>query len=152
MGANNTNISTDININQIKQRLESPRLKLKDEGIIFEMKNDRIGIVSIGLKIYETKSYQIIQEIKNDNESIEKILELDNNDLIIACISHEENFLIKIYRLKDDKYELFQTIDNDNDGYKMKTKKTLNFFKKYERIYYKLEDIIKIIQNKYIIK
>ena len=48
------------------------------------MKNDRIGIVSFGLKIYETKSYQIIQEIKSDNENIEKILELYNNDLIIA--------------------------------------------------------------------
>ena len=158
MGANNTNISTDININQIRKRLESPRLKLKDKGIIFEMKNDRIGIVSIGLKIYETKSYQIIQEIKYDNEIIEKILELDNNDLIIACRTreslevsrHEINYFIKIYRLKDDKYELFQTIDNDNDGYKMKMKKTFNLFKKYKRIYYQLDNIIKISQNKFI--
>ena len=152
MGANNTNTSIDIDINLIKKRLESPRLKIKleNEGKIFEMKNDRIGIVSFGLKIYETKSYQIIQEIKNDNEIIVKILELDNNDLIIACISHEENFLIKIYRLKDDKYELFQTIDNDNDGYKMKMKKTFNLFKKYKRIYYQLDNIIKISQNKFI--
>ena len=159
MGANNTNISTDININQIKKRLESPRLKLKDNGIIFEMKNDRIGIVSIGLKIYETKSYKIIQEIKNDNEIIEKILELDNNDLIMSCIArerfkfklrHEEKFLIKIYRLKNDKYELFQTIDNDNDGFEMKIKKTLNFFMKYKTIYYHLDNIIKLSQNKFI--
>ena len=151
MGANNTNTSIDIDINLIKKRLESPRLKIKleNEGKLFEMKNDRIGIVSFGLKIYETKSYQIIQEIKSDNENIEKILELDNNDLIIACIA-TERFKIKIYRLKGDKYELFQTIDNDNDGYEMKTKKTLYFLMRYKKIYYKLDKIIKLTQNKFI--
>ena len=62
---NITNINTDINfgVNQIKKKLQYPRLKLKDKGKIFEMKNDKIGILSNVLKIYEIRSYIKIQEI-----------------------------------------------------------------------------------------
>ena len=88
MGANTTSPIININIDQIKNRLLSPRLRLKEKGKIFEMKKDKIAIFSYslnGLKIYETKSYQKIQVIKNDEEIVEKILELDNNDLIMVC-------------------------------------------------------------------
>ena len=154
MGAKNTNVNIDIN--QIKMRLKSPRLKLKEQGIVFEMKNDKIGIISKSLKIYETKSYQKIQEIQNEEkeETIEKMFELDNNDLIlISKIDpdiRKSKYKIKIYRLKNEKYELFQVIDDDNNGYEMKIKKRLGITKRKQKIYYKLNDIIKLTQNKFI--
>ena len=154
MGAKNTNVNIDIN--QIKMRLKSPRLKLKEQGIVFEMKNDKIGIISKSLKIYETKSYQKIQEIQNEEkeETIEKMFELDNNDLIlISKIDpdiRKSKYKIKIYRLKNEKYELFQVIDDDNNGYEMKIKKKLGITIREHKIYYKLNDIIKLTQNKFI--
>ena len=154
MGAKNTNVNIDIN--QIKMRLKSPRLKLKEQGIVFEMKNDKIGIISKSLKIYETKSYQKIQEIQNEEkeETIEKMFELDNSDLIlISKIDpdiRKSKYKIKIYRLKNEKYELFQVIDDDNNGYEMKIKKRLGITKRKQKIYYKLNDIIKLTQNKFI--
>ena len=154
MGAKNTNVNIDIN--QIKMRLKSPRLKLKEQGIVFEMKNDKIGIISKSLRIYETKSYQKIQEIQNEEkeETIEKMFELDNNDLIlISKIDpdiRKSKYKIKIYRLKNEKYELFQVIDDDNNGYEMKIKKKLGITKRKHKIYYKLNDIIKLTQNKFI--
>ena len=148
MGANTNNV-INIDINRIKKKLQSPRLKLKDKGIIFEMKNDKIAIVSVGLKIYETRSYQIIQKIENDNEIIEKILELDNNDLIMSCKTGNI-YKIKIYRLNNGKYELFQTIDDDGNGYEEKVKRTLNITVRYRRISYVLNNIIKLSENKFI--
>ena len=156
MGANTTSPIINININQIKNRLLSPRLKLKEKGKIFEMKNDKIAIFSYrlsGLKIYETKSYQKIQIIKNDKEIVENILELDNNDLILACETQSDSkrrYIIKIYRLKNNSYELFQIIDNDNNGYEKKYKKIYNITMKYKVIDYKINDIIKLSQNKFI--
>ena len=154
MGAKNTNVNIDIN--QIKMRLKSPRLKLKEQGIVFEMKNDKIGIISKSLKIYETKSYQKIQEIQNEEkeETIEKMFELDNNDLILISKTNPDirksKYKIKIYSLKNEKYELFQVIDDDNNGYEMKIKKKLGITQRKHKIYYKLNDIIKLTQNKFI--
>ena len=155
MGANNT--KANIDINQIKTRLKSPRLKLKEEGILFEMKNGKIGIISKSLKIYETRSFQIIQEIKNEErETIKKMFELDNNDLILISTKRSEipdikyNYIIKIYRLKNEKYELFQIIDDDNNGYQIKIKKMLGITKRSKKILYNLNDIVRLSQNKFI--
>jgi len=158
MGANSTSpiINININIEQIKNRLLSPRLRLKEKGEIFEMKKDKIAIDpfrSSGLKIYETKSYQKIQVIKIDKEIVEKILELDNNDLILACKTKSDykgSYIIKIYRLKNGSYELLQIIDNDNDGYEKKIKNSCNFIIRYKVINYKINDLIKLTQNKFI--
>ena len=111
------------------------------------MKNDKIGILSNVLKIYETRTYQKIQEIAIENEIIEKILELDNKDLIIASkanapASTKKNYLIKIYRLKNGKYELFQTIYDDENGFKIKIKTV--------SISYELENVIQLSRNKFI--
>ena len=158
MGENTSSpiINININIDQIKNRLFSPRLRLKEKGKIFEMEKDKIAIGPCrlsGLKIYETKSYQKIQEIKIDKEIVEKILELDNNDLILVCntnIFSLGSYTIKIYRLKNGSYELFQIIDNDNDGYEKKIKKVTSFIINYREIKYKIYDIIKLSQNKFI--
>ena len=60
------------------------------------------------------------------------------------------SYTIKIYRLKNGSYELFQIIDNDNDGYEKKIKKVTSFIINYREIKYKINDIIKLSQNKFI--
>lgn len=147
MGSTNDSNENPIDLNKLEKRFKYPRLRLKDEGdIIVEMKDKKIGIISKNiLNIYETKSYQKIYEIKTDiNEMIKNVTELDNYDLVIIL----SNYVIKIYTLKNEKYELFQII-NDANGYKEKMKRRFNLFFKYKKIYYELKNIIKFSNNRF---
>ena len=102
------------------------------------MKNDKIGIVWKDIKIYETKSYQKIQEIKNENEIIIKIIELDNNDLIMVFKTNDENSYSYIYlKLKRTFFSFFCCI---LIVLKLMNK-YLNYFKEYSIINFVLEII-----------
>ena len=150
--SNNSSNAPHIDLNKIEKRFKYPRLRLKDEGYkIVGMKDEKIGIISKkSINIYETKSYKKIYEIKKeDNGIIENMTELDNYDLIIIFYSHG-SYKIKIYTLKNEKYELFQIIDNDANGYKEKKKKRFNLFFKYRKISYHLKNIIKLSNNRFI--
>ena len=71
----------------------------------------------------------------------------------MACktkFDYKGSYIIKIYRLKNGSYELFQIIDNDNDGYEKKIKKSFNITIRHKVINYKINDLIKLTQNKFI--
>ena len=71
-------------------------------------------------------------------------LQLDNSDLIFAG---KYNNTLYIYRLKDNKYFLFQIIKEDIKGYRMKID-NLGFL--IHRKFFELEWIKKLSNNKFI--
>jgi hypothetical protein len=65
--------------------------------------------------IYESKYFNILFNITLEDE-IKSVIQLDNNDLIFAGEYYKTLY---IYRLKDNKYSLFQKIKEDRKGYKI---------------------------------
>ena len=124
-------VNDDINKN-IENILTS-KCEIKSSKI-FVLNCDKIGCKgSETLDIYKnsTKLYTI----KNDKIwSIIDVIELDNNHLIILL-----NDEIQIYKLSDQNYILFQTIniDKDKENYSLKNKPIIeNHNNEMERRYY----------------
>ena len=73
--------------------------------------------------IYETTTFNKLYEIPFENtKQIRSVIELDNNDLVFFMAIEKTNRYkydseLRIYRLKDQKYFLFQTIKEDMTGY-----------------------------------
>ena len=108
-------------IQEIEETFKNPKLKVfLTEPINLENGN----ICSISKKnkkiiIYENRTFNKLYEISPDisfETIIRSIIQLDNNDIILLGGSYQ---YIHIYRLKDNKYFLFQKIKEDGKGYEM---------------------------------
>ena len=103
---------------------KNARLKLYVSGKVFSLTYDKIAIISYdNLKIFETKFYTVICKIELKIERIINAIILDNNDLILLIKSSysskkkENKYYIQIYKLENEKYNLYQKIDDDKEGY-----------------------------------
>ena len=72
--------------------------------------------------MYDSKFFRKISEIKLEyNCEITSAIELDNKDLVLLSFvkdkTWERRCKILIYRLKNDKYELIQEINESQKGY-----------------------------------
>ena len=113
---------------QTRKELESAfknmKIKLKFNNVPKVLKDGKISIISKNIvQIYDDKKYNILYEFKFQNEIISHI-QLDNGDLIFVSVdkiekkwSYEYDYAHLIYRLKDNKYCLIQTIKEDMTGY-----------------------------------
>ena len=103
------------NETKIKEPKLEKTLKMKfDEQIyrIYGLSNERIAVIYTYkniLKIYSLKNGKFINKI--EHEYIKNVTELKNRDLII-CTEH----FIYIYKLSNKKYELYQTINEFEQG------------------------------------
>ena len=95
------------------------------------------------ITIYENKYFNILFNFEFEDE-IKSVIQLDNSDLIFAG---KYNNTFYIYRLKDNKYSLFQIIKEDIKGYRMKID-NLGFL--IHRKFFELEWIKKLSNNKFI--
>ena len=100
-------IKLKINLNQEPKILKDGVLWISNESFI----------------MYDSKFFRKIFEIKFENKcEITSAIELDNKDLVLlAFIKEEETWerrcKILIYRLKNEKYELIQEINESQKGY-----------------------------------
>ena len=63
--------------------------------------------------VYDNRFFNKLYEIKfEENYNITKAIQLDNKDLVFFAVN-----LIMIYRLKEEKYYLFQKIEENQTGY-----------------------------------
>ena len=133
-------------IKEIEKVLKNPKLKVYLSNPI-NLENGKIGSISKDtLKIYDNKYFYKLYEMKIGNNKISSVIQLDNKDIIVLN-SEEEKNIVSIYRLKDKKYFLFQTIIEDRKGYR----KTFTFSGHSANLNnYKVEMIKGISHNRFI--
>ena len=144
------------NFEVIEKEFEQPKLekkfiisldfKEKDNKIyrIYELSDRRIAILDYNLtdvKIYSLKTGKIIT--KMNKEKIKKIIELKNKDIVLNS-SHE----IYIYKLLPNKnYELYQTINEFNQGTNIMKDFDLFEEKKGKKEYYNLNSVYEMMNG-----
>ena len=90
--------------------------KILREGILYTLSNS-------SFIMYDNKFFKKSLEIKFDPSILPiSAIQLDNNDLVFACSilvknNWNRNYELLIYRLKEQKYHLFQKIKEDGFGY-----------------------------------
>ena len=86
--------------------------------------------------IYDNKLFNKIIEIKFESPTnVISAIQLINNDLVIACVKNREEYELLIYRLKDNKYFLFQKIKESGLGYESKYEFSFCVNSSYKMIY-----------------
>ena len=111
-----------------KSKVISPNINYLDKGKFWSLSQNLFTILDKGTfkKLYEIKF--------NEGESVESVIELDNNDLVFMIKSQEpgsnddDDFYISsksqnisylfIFRLQNENYILLQKIKEDKTGYK----------------------------------
>lgn len=151
---NESNKSSD----ELKNILKFPKYNLNDKGKVIGLKDGKIAVFSDNIiNIYEENSQLKIQQIKieDNKDKIMKVIQLDNNDLILHIkLNYNEERLhlgediIKIYKLNNGEYDLFQSITDDKNDYH--TKKYRSFCQICKKIY-EVEDIKKLLDNRFMI-
>lgn len=103
---------------ELETTFKTPKLNIKSKKFIKLGKGKFIEIVNDEIKIYESKYFNKLFNIKIEKDfySILSVIELDNND-IICLITSSFGYILLIYRLKDDKYSLFQELEENSKGY-----------------------------------
>ena len=146
--------------NQKKEELESTfgqlKSKFKLSGETYVLKEEKLITLSKeGFIIYDTKLFKKLIEIKFERPIKPAFaIELDNNDLVIACNNDNEiyNYEILIYRLKEQKYFLFQKIKEGGLGFPAKYYVTghCSYTRQYHKLDYKLSNLKKISGNRFL--
>jgi hypothetical protein len=77
------------------------------------------------------------------------MIELDNYDLVLIYYASQENYIIKIYTLKNDKYELLQIINDYRNGFNEKRERAFTFIMRYKTIRYVIKDVKKLSNNRF---
>ena len=86
--------------------------------------------------IYDNKLFNKIIEIKFESPTeVISAIQLINNDLVIACDKNRDEYELLIYRIKDNKYFLFQKIKESGLGYKSKYEFSFCVNTRYKMIY-----------------
>ena len=125
---------------------EKPKV-LKD-GVLWTSKESFI--------IYESKFFKKQFEIKFENDcDITSAIELDNKDLVLLAFikdkdSWDRRCKILIYRLKNEKYELIQTISENQKGYSSQFVQYGMCSRSISKKPYRVEYIKKISGNRFI--
>jgi len=133
---------------ELKSTFKTPKLNIKSKSLVKLGKGKFIEIVNNELKIYESKYLNKLFNIKieKDFEKIMSVIELDNND-IICLILNNFNYKLLIYRLKDNKYSLFQELEENSKGYMPQNSYSGCFI---ELKIYKMKFLEKLSKNKFI--
>jgi len=140
------NENDDKKIKKIEKFFKNSKLKVYLSNLI-DLENGKICSLSKNkIKIYENLYFNKLYEIESCNE-IRRIIQLDNNDIIVLKNEEEKNILC-IYRLKDRNYFLFQTIKEERKGYRIQFIYSGNYANPKE---YKVEMIKGISGNRFII-
>ena len=139
---------------QLKNIFKSSKFSLNDSGKVVGLEDGKLGVFSdYIINIYDQINYKEIDQIKTKEkiEKITNIIELDNNDLVLYCQENNgTNYpddIIKIYKLKNGKYEYIQTITDDKNDYK-RIKFRINC--RICNTSYHINDILKISDNRFI--
>ena len=139
--------------NNLKNIFKSIKFSLNDSGKVIGLKNDKIAIFSdYKVNIYDQINKKEIDQIKLVDVKIINVIELENNDLIIHYNNGKTNEdnngdIIQIYRIKNGKYDLFQTITDDYNNYQ---RKRYRIHCKICKTLYHLKYIQKIKNNRFI--
>ena len=129
-----------INLNQKPQILKDAVLWTSNESFI----------------MYDSKFFRKISEIKLEyNCEITSAIELDNKDLVLLSFvkdkgTWERRCKILIYRLKNDKYELIQEINESQKGYSSQFVQYGFCSRSISKKEYQVEYIKKISGNRFI--
>ena len=99
---------------ELERKFNQIKLKVNFNSVPIILRDGKFYTISQGcFTMYSDKFYNKLLDIKLEkNTDIIPAIELDNKDLVFLV----NNQLI-IYRLKDDKYSLFQKIDENRAGY-----------------------------------
>ena len=138
----------------LKNIFKLPKYSLNDSGKVVGLKDGKLGVFSdYIINIYEQINYKEINQIKTKEniEKISNIIELDNNDLVLYCQENNgteyHDDIIKIYKLKNGKYDNVQTITDDMNDFK-RIKYRINC--RICNTSYHLNGILKISDNRFI--
>ena len=118
---------------------------------VYELSNERIAIIieneRAELKIYSLRTRKFINKISHE-EPVKKFVELKNNDFVIYSLKK-----IYIYKLtNNNNYELYQTIDEYQQGTFKKKKKPMEDWGKGTtfREIYELNSIYELMNGNFI--
>ena len=119
---------------ELEKKFKSFKSKIQSKGINYLDKGKFWSFSNNLFTIFDSITFKKIYEIKfNEKESVNSVIELDNNDLVFMITmklesndndfgfySRQRNdaFCLFIYRLQNEKYILFQIIEEDQTGYK----------------------------------
>jgi hypothetical protein len=129
-----------INLNQ--------KPKMLKDGVLWTSKES--------FTMYDSKFFKKIFEIKLENGcDITSAIELDNKDLVLLAFVKDKDSWnrackILIYRLKNDKYELIQTINENQKGYSSQFVQYGMCSRSISKKPYEVEYIKKISGNRFI--
>ena len=133
--------------NKLKINLNGEPRVLKD-GVLWTSNESFI--------MYDSKFFRKISEIKLEyNCEITSAIELDNKDLVLLSFvkdkgTWERRCKILIYRLKNDKYELIQEINESQKGYSSQFVQYGFCSRSISKKEYQVEYIKKISGNRFI--
>ena len=131
-----------INFNQMP--------KVMKEGLLWTTSTNNFVM-------YDSKFFRKISEIKFDKDcNITSAIELDNKDLVLLAFVKEDvdswhrACKILIYRLKNENYELIQTINESQKGYSSQFVQHGFCSRSISKKQYEVESIKKISGNRFI--
>ena len=106
----------DKKIKELEKLFSQIKLKINFDSNPRILRDGKFYTISQGcFNVYRDKFYNKLFEIKfEENSNISSAIELDNKDLVFFLF-----FLLIIYRLINEKYTLFQKIDENSLGYQM---------------------------------
>ena len=101
---------------ELEQKFKQVKLKVNFDSAPKILRDGKLYTISQGYFIvYDNRFFNKLYEIKfEENFNITSAIQLDNKDLVFLA----ENQLI-IYRLQNEKYFLFQKIDENRAGFKL---------------------------------
>ena len=99
---------------ELVQKFKQTKLKVNFNCVPKILRDGKLYTISQGcLTVYDNRFFNKLYEIKfEENYNITKAIQLDNKDLVFFAVN-----LIMIYRLKEEKYYLFQKIEENQTGY-----------------------------------
>ena len=99
---------------ELVQKFKQTKLKVNFNCVPKILRDGKLYTISQGcFTVYDNRFFNKLYEIKfEENYNITKAIQLDNKDLVFFAVN-----LIMIYRLKEEKYYLFQKIEENQTGY-----------------------------------
>ena len=102
---------------ELKEKFQQVKLKVNVDSMPNILRDGKFYTISEDIfTLYDDKFYTKILEIKLESgDCIVSVIQLDNKDLVFLTVDQ----LIVIYRIKNEKYFLFQKIEDNYGGYEL---------------------------------